>query len=195
MTKRSMKNVSPSMMIGARRMTPGQVMRSPLATVAVRRGRGWIGRPVRRAASSVKKLCVEPVSRSTTRVVAPRETRTCMESQMGIPATARSEKDRGAFLLIVPRWFLIGGRNLDTVEVEDAATDTIMATGVRLIVVEAEAETVAFRLFLRGQPLQRRPILSRSARARWWCREGKQRLRWRRWWREGTRGSPGGRWG
>ena len=35
MTKRSTWNVSPCTLIGASRMTPGQVTRSPLATVAV----------------------------------------------------------------------------------------------------------------------------------------------------------------
>ena len=68
-------------------------------------------------------------------------------------------EDRDAFLLIVPRWFLVGGCDFNVVEVEDAATDTIVSAGVRLIAVEAEAETASFRLFLRGQSLQRRSIL------------------------------------
>jgi hypothetical protein len=88
MTKRSTENRSPSMMSGARRMTLGQVTRSPLATVTVRRGRGWICSPVQRAAASAMKLCVEPVSRSATRVEAPNDTRTCRDLQMGTPAIA-----------------------------------------------------------------------------------------------------------
>jgi hypothetical protein len=98
---------------------------------------------------------------------------------------------QGAFLLIVPRWFLVGGCDFDVVEVEDAATDTIVSVGVRLIAVEAEVEAAPFRLFLRGQSLQRRDILSRLGRARWWCRRGEQRLPRRRHREQGTRGSPG----
>uniref|UniRef100_A0A0A9BMJ9 Uncharacterized protein n=1 Tax=Arundo donax TaxID=35708 RepID=A0A0A9BMJ9_ARUDO len=39
MTKRSAGNGSPAMSSGASRMTPAQVILSPLATMAVRRGR------------------------------------------------------------------------------------------------------------------------------------------------------------
>ena len=45
-----------SMSNGVPRRTPRHDTRSPLATVAVKRGRGWIGRPVRCAASSPMKL-------------------------------------------------------------------------------------------------------------------------------------------
>ena len=81
----------PSMDSGARRMTPGQATFSPLATVAVSRGRGWTSRPVRRAAASPMKLWDEPLSTRATNVAAPSSTRSKMEPPTGTPATAWSE--------------------------------------------------------------------------------------------------------
>jgi hypothetical protein len=49
---------------GASRVTSSQVTRSPLATMAVRRGRCRSGKPELNAASSKMKLCVLPESRS-----------------------------------------------------------------------------------------------------------------------------------
>jgi len=89
---------------------------------------------------------------------------------------------QGFLLLNVPCWFLVDGRDLDAVEVEDVVADTVMATVVWFVAVEAEVETATFRLLLRGQPLQRRPILSWLCRGRWWCRKSEQRLLRRRCW-------------
>jgi hypothetical protein len=77
-------------------------------------------------------------------VVAPRVARTCMELQMGMPVTALREKTGAPSC-----GFLGSGRELDAMEVEDAAADTVVAAGVWLIAVEAEAEAAPFRLFLR----------------------------------------------
>ena len=83
---------------------------------------------------------------------------------------------------------------LNIVNVEDAAADSVVATGVRLVAVIVEAETTPFRLFLWGQSLQRRAILPRLGRAHWWCRRAEQRLPRRRHREQGTRGFLGGRW-
>jgi hypothetical protein len=91
-TKRSVGNKAPAMRRGAPRITPSQVIRSPLATMAVRRGRCRSGKPERRAASSEMKLCVLPESRSATREMAPSVTAICMVSAMGTPARACREK-------------------------------------------------------------------------------------------------------
>ena len=92
MTKRSAGNASPPTVRGALRMTPTQVMRSPLATMAERRGRCCWGRPERRAAASDMKLCVLPESRRATSEVAPNLTATYMVSATGQPETACNEK-------------------------------------------------------------------------------------------------------
>ena len=65
---------------GASRMTPGQVIFSLLATVAVSRGQGWMGSPERWVGRSPMKLCVDPVLRRATTVVVPRDARTYMVS-------------------------------------------------------------------------------------------------------------------
>jgi hypothetical protein len=80
MTKRSTWNVVPWRMTGASWMTLGQVILSPLATVAVSRGRGWMGSLERWAARSPMKLCVDLVSRRATTAVVPRDARTYMVS-------------------------------------------------------------------------------------------------------------------
>ena len=68
---------------------------------------------------------------------------------MGMPVTALREKTGASSCGSSPYEFLGSGRELDAMEVEDAAADTVVAAGVRLIAVEAEAEAAPFRLFLR----------------------------------------------
>ena len=92
MTKRSAGYGSPSTRSGALRRTPAQEIRSPLATMAVRRGRRWMGRPDWCAAVAEMKLCVLPESSSATREAGPRVTAICMVSAGATPATACREK-------------------------------------------------------------------------------------------------------
>jgi hypothetical protein len=68
------------------------VICSPLATIAVRRGRRWMGRPERCAAVAEMKLWVLPESSSATRDTGPRVTAICIMLAAATPATACKEK-------------------------------------------------------------------------------------------------------
>jgi hypothetical protein len=59
-------------------------------------------------------------------------------------------------------WCLLSGlvlSQLDAVDIEDAATESVVAAGVWLVAVIAEAEAAPFRLLLRREAL---------APASWW---------------------------
>uniref|UniRef100_A0A0A8YCY7 Uncharacterized protein n=1 Tax=Arundo donax TaxID=35708 RepID=A0A0A8YCY7_ARUDO len=79
------------MVNAAQRSTPVQETRSPLATVAVRSGRLWMGSPICCAAPSEMKLCVEPVSRRAISGTSTTRTRNWRESWARTPATAWRE--------------------------------------------------------------------------------------------------------
>jgi len=81
--------------------TPAQVIRSPLATMAVRRGRRWMGMPDWCTAAADIKLWVLPESSSATRETEPRVTAICMVSPGATPATAWREK-QGASVSAAP---------------------------------------------------------------------------------------------
>jgi hypothetical protein len=69
-------------------ITLAHVTRSPLATMAVRRGRWCNGRPERWAAVSEMKLCVLSESSRATNDVGPSATATCIVLATGTPAKA-----------------------------------------------------------------------------------------------------------
>jgi hypothetical protein len=69
----------------------GQAAHSLLATVAVSRGCGSMGRPARRAASSPMKLCVDPMSMSAMKSTVPTRTCSWMVLLTGTPTTACRE--------------------------------------------------------------------------------------------------------
>jgi hypothetical protein len=74
------------------RRTPAQVIRSPLATMAVRWGRRWMGMPDWCAAVAEMKFWVLPESSSATREARPRVTVICLVSAGATLATACREK-------------------------------------------------------------------------------------------------------
>lgn len=92
MTKRSVLNTSPWTENVTWCKTSGQVIRSPLATVAVMRGRAEIGSPVRRDADSEMKLCEEPESKSAENQMLPMVTPMWRVSMKRTPARAEREK-------------------------------------------------------------------------------------------------------
>jgi hypothetical protein len=77
---------------GVALMTPAHVTRSPLVTMAVRRGRWCSGRLKRWAAVSEMKLCVLPESSRATSDVGPSATAICIVSATGTPTKAWREK-------------------------------------------------------------------------------------------------------
>ena len=102
MTNRSVRKTSPWTENGTWRRTPGQATCSPLATVAVMRGRAEMGSPVRRAAVSEMKLCEEPESRSAEKRTLPMVTPIWRVSVKRTPASAEREKQGDAWGVGVP---------------------------------------------------------------------------------------------
>jgi hypothetical protein len=124
------------MTTGAWQRTPGHATRSPLATVAVSRGRGSMCNPVRRAAASPMKLWVDPVSTSATRYSAQEllELDRVADSHSGDRVQGKNRGLR-AWLVGVPG--LVD--NLETTDVKDPPTNAVVSPRILLVAVEAQA--------------------------------------------------------
>lgn len=136
------------MEIGACRMTPGQRMRSPLATVADDQSRAT-RRPLPNEV--VGGSCVQEghqrrgaQGHPNLHGVTDGNARHCLQ---------REDWSRDVRVRICSSFLLVG--ESDAVDEEYAATDPVVTPGVLLATVVAEAEATPFRLLFRRQPLDR----------------------------------------